>query len=142
VFRPLLESFFIYLFSSRPQSLLEFIIYRVLFSRNTHSIPNLISCRVTSLLNPVLIVAFTENITEEIRAQTKGSGERENDFLLEILSRSWFYRMWTIQELFLARRAVVWCGLASMYWEDFAAAISILRDNELKRRSGPSGLGT
>jgi hypothetical protein len=41
------------------------------------------------------------------------------DGLSALLKNEWFYRIWTYQELFLSRRAVVRCGHLAMPWEVF-----------------------
>lgn len=39
---------------------------------------------------------------------------------------SWFFRTWTFQEIVLARRAIICCGLLEMKWEDFSAGLLCL----------------
>ena len=45
--------------------------------------------------------------------------------LLEVMTRKWFSRRWVIQEIALARQAIVHCGLTSVLWRDLASAINL-----------------
>jgi hypothetical protein len=40
-------------------------------------------------------------------------------FLLNFFKRSWFQRIWTVQEIAAAQRPVVFCGKATMNWDKF-----------------------
>jgi hypothetical protein len=46
--------------------------------------------------------------------------------LLVLMRSSWFTRRWVIQELALARDAIVHCGTKRVHWDDFSVAISLL----------------
>lgn len=50
--------------------------------------------------------------------------------LLGLMKRDWFSRRWIVQEVSLARRATVHCGIESIDWQDFAAAVSLFVDVE------------
>jgi hypothetical protein len=50
------------------------------------------------------------------------------DALFELMRSRWFSRRWVIQELALARSAIVYCGKKMVHWNDFSDAVSIFRD--------------
>lgn len=47
--------------------------------------------------------------------------------LLALLSRPWFQRAWVVQELALARQAIVVCGERMVHWTRLAATLSFIR---------------
>ena len=47
--------------------------------------------------------------------------------LRELLRRSWFRRIWVVQELTCARKAIVTCGNHAMEWERFLDVAMIIR---------------
>jgi hypothetical protein len=47
-------------------------------------------------------------------------------FLTEVLDRTWFRRMWTVQEVALARKCLVVCGKQSVSWTSFNSALARL----------------
>lgn len=62
-------------------------------------------------------------------------GERYGNpfFIFEDLShRSWFRRVWTLQEIALARDALVQCGNSTISWNVFTYAVDLLREYENK----------
>ncbi|OCK77574.1 HET-domain-containing protein [Lepidopterella palustris CBS 459.81] len=50
------------------------------------------------------------------------------DALLELMRSRWFSRRWVIQEIALARTAVVLCGTKAVDWNDLADAVSIFKE--------------
>lgn len=44
----------------------------------------------------------------------------------DVLSRPWFERMWTLQELLLASHATALCGSKSMEWDAFCEAMTLI----------------
>ncbi|KAI9855416.1 MAG: hypothetical protein M1813_009791 [Trichoglossum hirsutum] len=40
--------------------------------------------------------------------------------VLELFSRRWFHRVWVLQEVIAARRAIICCGRATYKWRNFA----------------------
>jgi hypothetical protein len=46
----------------------------------------------------------------------------------QVLERSWFERMWTLQELALARAAWMQCGKSGMSWEELCVGVEILAE--------------
>jgi len=50
------------------------------------------------------------------------------DALFELMRSRWFSRRWVIQELALARRAIVYCGKKVVHWNDFSDAVSIFKE--------------
>lgn len=47
-------------------------------------------------------------------------GNNKESYLLSLCSRSWFERLWTVQELLLSRNSRVICGYESISWASFA----------------------
>ncbi|KAH0559693.1 hypothetical protein GP486_003790 [Trichoglossum hirsutum] len=47
------------------------------------------------------------------------------------LQRSWFSRVWVIQEIFVARNVVVFCGSNVLLWSDISASSQVLRETQL-----------
>ncbi|KAJ9618698.1 hypothetical protein H2203_008902 [Taxawa tesnikishii (nom. ined.)] len=45
--------------------------------------------------------------------------------LKELMTRDWFTRRWVVQEIALARRAILHCGEDSVEWSDFADAVGL-----------------
>lgn len=43
----------------------------------------------------------------------------------KLMQRSWFSRRWIVQEISLARNAMLFCGSHSVAWQDFASAVSL-----------------
>jgi hypothetical protein len=54
--------------------------------------------------------------------------------LLALMQRDWFSRRWIVQELALAKDAVILCGDDSIKWLDFADAISLFNEVEARTR--------
>jgi hypothetical protein len=50
------------------------------------------------------------------------------DALHELLRSRWFSRRWIVQEIALARSALVFCGEKVVHWDDLSDAISIFKD--------------
>lgn len=70
--------------------------------------------------------------------------------LTELMRDRWFSRRWVVQEISLAKSATVHCGEKSVYWTDFADAVSLFVANQERVRSlfdfskwryGPDTLG-
>ncbi|KAK3710207.1 hypothetical protein LTR37_010428 [Vermiconidia calcicola] len=51
--------------------------------------------------------------------------ESEWAALNNLMQRPWFNRRWIVQEISLARDAVLFCGDQSVSWHDFSAAVSL-----------------
>lgn len=51
------------------------------------------------------------------------------EVLGNLLGRVWFERMWTLQELLLAKHATVMCGNQSMAWESLFDALELIEDS-------------
>ena len=57
-------------------------------------------------------------------------GSESGKALRELLGRSWFRRIWVVQELICARKATITCGNHAMEWEIFLdAAVRIRQTN-------------
>ena len=50
--------------------------------------------------------------------------------LLELMQRPWFSRRWVIQEVTLARKAIIHCGAAKLSWTKFAVAVELFVEVE------------
>jgi hypothetical protein len=66
------------------------------------------------------------NRWEKDRAAYKEALIRYPQMLLDVLERSWFQRMWTIQEVALASKCTILCGSKSVSWEKFSTALERL----------------
>lgn len=50
--------------------------------------------------------------------------------LLELMQRDWFSRRWVIQEVALAKKAIIHCGKAKLAWTKFAMAVELFVEVE------------
>ncbi|KAI9696674.1 MAG: hypothetical protein M1820_008048 [Bogoriella megaspora] len=50
--------------------------------------------------------------------------------LLELMQRPWFSRRWVVQEVALARKAIIHCGSAKISWNKFAVAVELFVEVE------------
>jgi Heterokaryon incompatibility protein (HET) len=50
--------------------------------------------------------------------------------LLELMQRDWFSRRWVVQEIALARRAMIYCGTDKISWSKFAVAVELFVEVE------------
>src|SRR2546423_5933526 len=50
--------------------------------------------------------------------------------LLELMQRDWFSRRWVIQEVTLAKKAIIHCGKAKLAWTKFAIAVELFVEVE------------
>jgi len=50
--------------------------------------------------------------------------------LLELMQRDWFSRRWVIQEVTLAKKAIIHCGKAKLAWTKFAVAVELFVEVE------------
>jgi len=55
--------------------------------------------------------------------------------MVELMKREWFSRRWVVQEIALAKDAVILCGSHRIKWLDFADAVSLFNDAEAGRQS-------
>src|ERR1700761_7481194 len=53
--------------------------------------------------------------------------------MVELMKREWFSRRWVVQEIALARDAVILCGGHRINWVDFADAVSLFNDAEAEK---------
>jgi hypothetical protein len=51
--------------------------------------------------------------------------------LLNLMQRPWFSRRWVVQEIALARKAVVYCGTDQISWKKFAVAVELFVEVEM-----------
>jgi hypothetical protein len=52
------------------------------------------------------------------------------DSMSAVSGRSWFYRIWTLQEIVLARKAVVICGEQSISWDSLALLADLIAEGD------------
>ncbi|KAL2063628.1 hypothetical protein VTL71DRAFT_5433 [Oculimacula yallundae] len=50
--------------------------------------------------------------------------------LMNLMSSRWFSRRWVIQEVAMAKKVTVHCGLKKIPWSDFSDAVTIFKDRE------------
>ncbi|OCL14441.1 HET-domain-containing protein [Glonium stellatum] len=50
--------------------------------------------------------------------------------LLDLMQRPWFSRRWVVQEVALARKAVIYCGVDKISWREFAVAVELFVEVE------------
>ena len=50
--------------------------------------------------------------------------------LLELMQRDWFSRRWVVQEVTLAKKAIIHCGKAKLVWTKFAVAVELFVEVE------------
>lgn len=50
--------------------------------------------------------------------------------LLELMQREWFSRRWVVQEVALAPKAIIHCGVAKLSWNKFAVAVELFVEAE------------
>ena len=50
--------------------------------------------------------------------------------LLDLMQRPWFSRRWVVQEIALARKAVIYCGADRISWRKFAVAVELFVEVE------------
>jgi hypothetical protein len=50
--------------------------------------------------------------------------------LLDLMQRDWFSRRWVVQEIALARRALIYCGRDKLSWSKFAVAVELFVEVE------------
>ncbi|KAI6084620.1 heterokaryon incompatibility protein-domain-containing protein [Hypoxylon rubiginosum] len=67
-----------------------------------------------------------EDARAEVNAQFMNECEHVPQIIEDILSRPWFERMWTLQELLLSSHATVQCGGQSMNWDAFCQALMLV----------------
>ncbi|KAF2260254.1 HET-domain-containing protein [Lojkania enalia] len=66
-----------------------------------------------------------EDFEKDIDANTSCE---EWDALIKLMGRHWFRRRWVVQEIALARRATIHCGLDETSWTNFSEAIALFQD--------------
>ncbi|KAH6625561.1 heterokaryon incompatibility protein-domain-containing protein, partial [Boeremia exigua] len=70
---------------------------------------------------------ITKSVSRVVETKGLKYLERDSDPIyddfLKILENSWFFRVWTTQEIAFARRCTVVCGTSSMDWTGFTVAI-------------------
>lgn len=69
----------------------------------------------------VLIFVFIE--------YDRNSNSPQESILQDLFKRSWFRRMWTVQEVALAHQPLVFCGSSSIPWDVFVFAVHRLSNH-------------
>jgi hypothetical protein len=49
--------------------------------------------------------------------------EYKPEYIQDLLNREWFTRMWTFQEIVIAKRPFIMCGKKVISWSDLAEGI-------------------
>jgi hypothetical protein len=82
----------------------------------------------------VIELEHTDSLVEDPTTTKKWAA------LSAMMRRQWFSRRWIIQELALARSAVIYCGTDQLDWSTFAFAIALFvsRENEIGALFGKS----
>lgn len=83
-----------------------------------------------------IICALTNGTDEDFQARAKIQNIFDidsYDALVALLERDWFHRRWIVQEICLARTAVMICGQLSLLYDDFHHAVLAIVDTEGKR---------
>ncbi|KAJ2901293.1 HET-domain-containing protein [Zalerion maritima] len=70
----------------------------------------------------------------ETVCQRLGASQKLEE-LSDLMQRPWFSRRWVVQEIALARSAIIHCGSNQMRWKDFAVAVELFVDAEKKTHS-------
>lgn len=68
--------------------------------------------------------------TTELVNDSQPASKADSVDLTEILSRPWFYRAWTLQEIKLARKAIICCGSAFDDYSSLSRAIDEYNDSQ------------
>ena len=74
--------------------------------------------------NEVLQLQNFDQLCESKQASEKWKA------LLDLMQRPWFSRRWVVQEIALARRAIVYCGADKIPWKKFAVAVELFVEVE------------
>ncbi|KAK5947994.1 hypothetical protein OHC33_010978 [Knufia fluminis] len=72
---------------------------------------------------------------EENRRLYNREGTADSNMLSDIFKRKWFSRLWTLQELVMAREAVFICGKSEIVWGHLLLALTYLVVVEQKKTS-------
>ncbi|KAI1763797.1 heterokaryon incompatibility protein-domain-containing protein [Hypoxylon sp. FL1150] len=67
-----------------------------------------------------------EDTRAEMNARFMSESQNVPQTIEDVLSRPWFERMWTLQELLLSSHATVRCGGQSMSWDAFCQALMLV----------------
>ncbi|KAI1462222.1 HET-domain-containing protein [Annulohypoxylon moriforme] len=59
---------------------------------------------------------------------------KEWQALSALMRRAWFSRRWIVQEIAIAQKATLFCGMDSVDWKDFADAVSLFNEVETGTR--------
>ncbi|QIW95251.1 hypothetical protein AMS68_000769 [Peltaster fructicola] len=85
------------------------------------------SDRAIDFINEIAgkIYRFEEKLTDDHIDSWKA--------IKNLMKRRWFHRRWVIQEVALAKVAVIHCGTKQLLWDKFAVAISLLVEDDGRR---------
>ncbi|KAH7405911.1 heterokaryon incompatibility protein-domain-containing protein [Phaeosphaeria sp. MPI-PUGE-AT-0046c] len=75
------------------------------------------------------------NPLEKVRVARGFYDAVDTNFIVDLLNLDWFHRTWTVQELVLARTAVLACGSVRITYSDFLETLQKLQDHELAEAS-------
>jgi hypothetical protein len=82
---------------------------------------------------------FQSNILEGQFAGDINAGIRNFEWtsVRALFQRSWFHRLWVIQEVSNAKRAIVLCGNSTISWNVLATSATYLMENDLTKYLDP-----
>ncbi|KAI8631254.1 heterokaryon incompatibility protein-domain-containing protein [Xylariaceae sp. FL1651] len=97
------------------------------------------SRRLFKILENLKNRPLLKNTSESVRASQAAPIDGLGTILTNVLSRPWFWRAWTLQEIKLARRAILCCGPEH---EDFSLLTQAIdENNNSEPMAGVCGLG-
>ena len=76
------------------------------------------------IITKVLKIWEFDRLCEDLRAAKEWYG------FINLMKRPWFSRRWVVQEIALARTAVLYCGRKWIEWQDFVDAVSLFVEVE------------
>ena len=78
----------------------------------------------------------TELILADIVRNRRGVYDAvDTDFIGDIINLPWFHRTWTIQEVALAKSAIIVCGPVNLPWSSLLEALKRLQDSQIHKQT-------
>jgi hypothetical protein len=92
------------------------------------------------IMNPKYGDVVAQYFKRDVEAWVRPSQSlHHSSAMTDLAKRSWFHRMWTVQEAALARQSLIVCGQQSLLWETFCRSIRHIY--RLYEGLGDSGVG-
>lgn len=86
--------------------------------------------KITAELRPIL---QEKSFSARTRALEIFQEHNKSTIITELFESSWFERLWTFQEVVVARSAQLVCGSSKLSWEAMLEFMSLVHDNNLIR---------